>query len=69
MFFKEQRIHKKIVKMELESLAFEQAKIVKEQNRKENLYVNFYGRKIKMKNFFIANVTFMLILIFIHFLK
>lgn len=64
IFFKKQRIANKIEKMESENYTFKKAKILKDQNRKEDLFVNIYGTQINFKHFLIGSVVFMLIMIF-----
>lgn len=50
--------------MESESYTFKKAKILKEQNRKEDLFINIYGTQINLKYFLIGSVAFVLIMIF-----
>lgn len=64
IFFKKQRIANRIEKMESENYTFKKAKILKDQNRKEDLFVNIYGTQINFKHFLIGSVVFMLIMIF-----
>ena len=64
IFFKKQRIANKIENMESESYTFKKAKILKEQNRKEDLFINIYGTQINLKYFLIGSVAFVLIMIF-----